>query len=105
MPVNVASAALTLKFSTSTFSQARVVCHPKLALADPVSEVQKLAQSKYFQSDNSANNRPNIKNGTRLQGIGPVSGSRYMERLRATGADLGTGHKNNIRWMTVVTFD
>ena len=38
-------------------------------------------------------------------GIGPVSVSRYMARLRATGADLGTGHKNNIRWMTVVTSD
>ena len=37
--------------------------------------------------------------------IGPVSGPRYMARLRATGADLGTGHKNNIRWMTVVTSD
>ena len=24
--------------------------------------------------------------------IGPVSGSRYMARLRAIGADLGTGH-------------
>ena len=34
-----------------------------------------------------------------------VSGSRYMVRLRATGDDLGTGHKNNIRWMTVVTSD
>ena len=105
MPVNVTSAALIRTFSTSTLSQARAVCHPKLALADPVSEVRKLAQSKYFHSDNSANNRPNMNNGTRLQGIGPVSGSRYMERLRATGADLGTGHKTNIRWMTVVTFD
>ena len=28
--------------------------------------------------------------------IVPVSGSRYMARLRATEADLGTGHKNNI---------
>jgi len=28
--------------------------------------------------------------------IRPVSGSRYMARLRATGADLGTGHKNYI---------
>ena len=37
--------------------------------------------------------------------IGTVSWSRYMARLRATGADLGTGHKNNIRWMTVVTSD
>ena len=37
--------------------------------------------------------------------IGPVSVSRCMARLRATGADLGTGHKNNIRWMTVVTSD
>ena len=37
--------------------------------------------------------------------IGRASGSRYMARLRATGADLGTGHKNNIRWMTVVTSD
>ena len=35
--------------------------------------------------------------------IGRTSGSRYMARLRATGADLGTGHNNNIRWMTVVT--
>ena len=24
--------------------------------------------------------------------IGPVRGSRYMARLRAIGADLGTGH-------------
>ena len=37
--------------------------------------------------------------------VGRASGSRYMARLRATGADLGTGHKNNIRWMTVVTSD
>ena len=33
------------------------------------------------------------------------SGSRYMARLRAIGAYLGTGHYNNIRWMTVVTSD
>ena len=26
-----------------------------------------------------------------------------MARFGATGADLGTGHKNNIRWMTVPT--
>ena len=31
--------------------------------------------------------------------IGRASGSRYMTRIRATGADLGTGHNNNIRWM------
>ena len=37
--------------------------------------------------------------------IGPVSGSRYMARLRATGADLGLDIKNNIQWMTVVTSD
>ena len=37
--------------------------------------------------------------------IGPVSVSRYTGRLHPTGADLGTGHKNNIRWMTVVTSD
>ena len=37
--------------------------------------------------------------------IGPVSESRYMARLRAIGADLGTGHLNNIQWMTVVTSD
>ena len=40
-----------------------------------------------------------------LDGIGRASGSRYMARLRATGAGLGTGHKNNIRWKTVVTSD
>ena len=40
-----------------------------------------------------------------LQPIGPVSVSQYMAKLRATGADLGTSHKNNIRWMTVVTSD
>ena len=39
------------------------------------------------------------------ESIGRASGSRYMARLRATGADLGTGHTNNIRWMTVVTSD
>ena len=43
--------------------------------------------------------------GTIMETIGPVSGSRYMARLRATGADLGTDHKNNIRWMTGVTSD
>ena len=32
-------------------------------------------------------------------------GHDTMSRLRATGADLGTGHKNNIRWMTVVISD
>ena len=32
--------------------------------------------------------------------LGPVSGSRYMARLRVTGADCGTGHKNNMTiWM------
>ena len=36
---------------------------------------------------------------------GRASGSQYIARLRATGADLGTGHKNNIRCMTVVTSD
>ena len=40
-----------------------------------------------------------------LDGIGRASGSRYMARLRATGAGLGTGHKNNIRRKTVVTSD
>ena len=37
--------------------------------------------------------------------IGRASGSRYMARLRATGTNLGTGHMNNIRWMTVVSSD
>ena len=37
--------------------------------------------------------------------IGPVSVSRYMARLRATGAGWGLDIKNNIRWMTVVTSD
>ena len=37
--------------------------------------------------------------------IGPVSVSRYMARLPATGADWGLDIKNNIRWMTVVTSD
>ena len=32
--------------------------------------------------------------------IGSVSGSRYMARLRVTGADcMGSGHKNNILTM------
>ena len=39
------------------------------------------------------------------QAMGRASGSRCMARLRATGTDLGTSHKNNIRWMTVVTSD
>ena len=37
--------------------------------------------------------------------IGRASGSRYTARLGTTGGDLGTGHKNNIRWMTDVTSD
>ena len=41
----------------------------------------------------------------RSTGIGRASGSRYMARLRATGADWGLDIKNNIRWMTVVTYD
>ena len=44
-------------------------------------------------------------NSARFSVIGRASGSRYMARLRATRADLGTGHKNNIRWMTDVTSD
>ena len=35
--------------------------------------------------------------------IGRTSGSRYMARLRAAGADWGLDIKNNIRWMTVIT--
>ena len=31
--------------------------------------------------------------------IGHVSGSRYMARLRATGADTETGHRHNILTM------
>ena len=40
-----------------------------------------------------------------LEDILDVNVSRYMARLRATGADWGLDIKNNIRWMIVVTSD